>query len=97
MLLELRKRNPELIDRADLPPVRLQDLRHGAASLAYTAGADLKTTQDMLGHANIAFTADVYTNVLPAARRRAAEDAARLILNAGPRPRACPINRRTGP
>ncbi|NMO54533.1 site-specific integrase [Actinoplanes sp. TBRC 11911] len=75
-----------LIDRTGLPPVRLQDLRHGAASLAHTAGADLKTIQDLLGHANIAVTAEIYTNVLPAAQRRTAEKIARLVLNASRRP-----------
>ncbi|MCM4083044.1 tyrosine-type recombinase/integrase [Paractinoplanes hotanensis] len=83
-----------LIDRADLPPVRLQDLRHGAASLAHSAGADLKTIQDLLGHSNVALTADVYTNVLPATQRRAAEETARLILSAGRRPRVCAVTKR---
>jgi hypothetical protein len=63
-----------------LPPVRLHDLRHGAASLAHTAGADLKTVQDQLGHASIVLTADTYTTVLPAAQHQAAEATARLIL-----------------
>ena len=56
-----------------LPPVRLHDLRHGAASLAHTAGADLKTVQDQLGHASIVLTADNYTSVLPATQHKAAE------------------------
>ncbi|WP_328518459.1 site-specific integrase [Actinoplanes oblitus] len=43
----------ELTTRAGLPPVRLHDLRHGAASLAHEAGADLKTLQDPLGHSSI--------------------------------------------
>lgn len=42
-------------------PVRLHDLRHGAASLAHSAGADLKTVQDQLGHVVIVLTADTYT------------------------------------
>ncbi|MDM4783278.1 MULTISPECIES: tyrosine-type recombinase/integrase [unclassified Micromonospora] len=32
-----------LVDRAGLPPIRLHDLRHGAATLAHAAGADMKT------------------------------------------------------
>jgi integrase len=32
----------KVVQRAALPPVRLHDLRHGAASLAHQAGADLK-------------------------------------------------------
>ncbi|MFG1606026.1 tyrosine-type recombinase/integrase [Actinoplanes sp. NPDC049265] len=74
-----------LINRADLPPVRLQNLRHGAASLAHAAGAgaDLKTIQDLLGHSNVSLTADVYTEVLPDKQRQAAEDTAQLLLDAG--------------
>ncbi|OJF11174.1 site-specific integrase [Couchioplanes caeruleus] len=62
----------QLIAAAGLPPVRLHDLRHGAASLAHTAGADLKTVQDQLGQASIVLTADTYTSVLPAAQHKAA-------------------------
>jgi len=71
-----------LTDRADLPPVRLHDLRHGAASLAHEAGADLKTLQDLLGHSSIVVTADTYTSVLPAAQRRCADATAALVLAA---------------
>jgi integrase len=76
------KRLQYLIKQAGLPPVRLHDLRHGAASLAHTAGADLKTVQDQLGHASIVLTADTYTTVLPAAQHTAADATARLILTA---------------
>jgi integrase len=51
----------QLNDASGLPPIRLHDLRHGAASLALAAGADLKVVQDMLGHASIVLTADTYT------------------------------------
>lgn len=37
------------------------DLRHGAATLALAAGADLKVVADQLGHASIVLTADTYT------------------------------------
>jgi len=67
---------------SDLPPVRLHDLRHGAASLAHEAGADLKTLQDLLGHSSIVVTADTYTSVLPAAQRRCADATAALVLAA---------------
>ena len=83
-----------LTDRAGLPPIRLQDLRHGTASLAHSAGADLKTIQDLLGHSTITLTADVYTNVLPTVQRKEAEDTARLILGVTDRPRTRPITRR---
>jgi integrase-like protein len=71
-----------LTDRAGLPPVRLHDLRHGAASLAHEAGADLKTLQDLLGHSSIVVTADTYTSVLPDVQRRCADATAALVLAA---------------
>ncbi|MDR7279915.1 tyrosine-type recombinase/integrase [Catenuloplanes atrovinosus] len=72
----------KLTERAGLPPVRLHDLRHGAASLAHEAGADLKTLQDLLGHSSIVVTADTYTSVLPDAQRRCADATAALVLAA---------------
>ncbi|WP_371258733.1 MULTISPECIES: tyrosine-type recombinase/integrase [Mycobacteroides] len=38
------------------------DLRHTAASLAVSAGANVKTVQKMLGHAGTAMTLDVYAD-----------------------------------
>lgn len=72
-----------LSDQAGLPPVRLHDLRHGAATLALAAKVDLKIVQDMLGHSSIVLTADTYTSVLPDVARKAAEDVATLIIAAG--------------
>jgi integrase len=69
-----------LVREADLPPIRLHDLRHGAASMSLAAGNDLKTVQSMLGHSSIVLTADTYTSVLPDLAHHAAEATARLIL-----------------
>ncbi|WP_413776339.1 site-specific integrase [Micromonospora sp. DR5-3] len=68
-----------LVDRAGLPPIRLHDLRHGAATLAHTAGADLKTIQHQLGHATIRITADTYTTSLPVTQHKAAEARPRCL------------------
>lgn len=54
----------KLTAQAGLPPVRLHDLRHGAASLALSAGMDLRVVQEMLGHSSIMLTANTYTSVL---------------------------------
>ena len=72
------------VTSSGLPPVRLHDLRHGAATLALAAGVDLKTVHDMLGHSTIVTTADIYTSVLPQIRRPAAESIADLVLRAAP-------------
>ncbi len=63
-----------------LPPVRLHDLRHGAATLALAAGVELKVVQAMLGHASIVLTADTYASVVPQVAREAAERTASLVL-----------------
>ena len=68
---------------AGLPPIRLHDLRHGAASLALSAGVELKVVQEMLGHSSIVLTADTYTSVLPDVAHAAAEKVADLIIKAG--------------
>jgi len=70
------------VKASGLPPVRLHDLRHGAATLALAAGVDLKTVQAMLGHSTIVTTADLYTSVLPELQREAAAAIAALVLAA---------------
>jgi integrase len=72
-----------LVKASGLPPVRLHDLRHGAASLALQAGADLKVVCDQLGHASIVLTADTYITVLPDLALDAAQRVAELILAHG--------------
>jgi len=48
---------------AHFPTVTLHDLRHTAASLAVSAGANVKAVQRMLGHASAAMTLDVYADL----------------------------------
>jgi len=72
-----------LIAETGMPPVRLHDLRHGAASLALAAGADPKVVADQLGHCSIVLTADTYISVALELALAAAEAVARLILQAG--------------
>ena len=45
------------------PRVTPHDLRHSAASLAISAGANVKAIQRMLGHASAAMTLDVYSDL----------------------------------
>lgn len=46
-----------------LPRLTLQDLRHTAASLAISSGANVKAVQRMLGHAAAAMTLDTYADL----------------------------------
>ncbi|MCS5732408.1 tyrosine-type recombinase/integrase [Herbiconiux daphne] len=48
---------------ATFPRVTIHDLRHTAASLAISAGANVKAVQRMLGHASAAMTLDTYADL----------------------------------
>lgn len=47
------------------PRVTPHDLRHTAASLALSSGANIKAIQGMLGHASATMTLDVYADLFP--------------------------------
>ncbi|KAB1662832.1 tyrosine-type recombinase/integrase [Pseudoclavibacter sp. CFCC 13611] len=49
--------------KAGLPSMTIHDLRHTAASLAISAGANVKAVQRMLGHSSAAVTLDVYADL----------------------------------
>jgi len=52
---------------------RFHDLRHCAATLMLTQGADLRTIMDVLGHSTITLTANTYAHLTDATRRVAAD------------------------
>ncbi|MFF4454966.1 tyrosine-type recombinase/integrase [Streptomyces goshikiensis] len=68
-----------LVEFAGLPPIRLHDLRHVAASLMLAAGVDVKIVSETLGHSDSRITRDVYQSIMPAAARDAAEATAALV------------------
>ncbi|MCA1676409.1 MAG: site-specific integrase, partial [Actinobacteria bacterium] len=57
------ERFQEISVAAALPPIRLHDLRHGAASLMLAAGVPAKVVQETLGHSTVGLTLDTYTSV----------------------------------
>jgi integrase len=54
------------LDRLGLPHQRFHDLRHAFATLMIESGEDLGVVSRILGHANLATTADVYAHLTPA-------------------------------
>jgi integrase len=52
-------------DKARVPHLRVHDLRHTAATLQLLNGVPAKVVSEMLGHASIAITLDLYSHVLP--------------------------------
>ncbi|MEU7163164.1 site-specific integrase [Streptomyces morookaense] len=68
-----------LVELSGLPPIRLHDLRHVAASLMLAAGVDIKIVSETLGHSESRITRDIYQSVMPKAAREAAEATAAVV------------------
>ena len=60
------------LERAGLPHQRFHDLRHARATLLLEDGEDLGVVSRILGHSQIATTADVYAHLTPAMLERSA-------------------------
>lgn len=67
----LRRAFHRLLSDAGLPPMRLHDLRHSAATILLTMGVHPKVVQELLGHSSIAMTLDTYSHVLPSMQKEA--------------------------
>ena len=75
-----------LMKEADVPKVRLHDLRHLHASLAIRGGMDAKVLADRLGHARASFTLDRYTHLFDSQRAQSAVS----LLDFLPKPKSNP-------
>jgi len=56
--------------------------RHSHSSLLHALGVDLKVQPELLRHANIRTTMNIYTHAVPAALREANSKVVRLVLPA---------------
>ena len=54
-----------ILEKAGLPRIRFHDLRHTAATLLLRQGVNPKVVSEMLGHAQVSITLDIYSHVLP--------------------------------
>ncbi len=62
----LQRHFKALLKRAGLPQtIRFHDLRHTCATLLLRQGVNPKFVQELLGHADISLTLNVYSHVLP--------------------------------
>jgi integrase len=62
---QISERFARLAYGQQLPPIRLHDLRHGAATLALAAGKTMKEVSAMMRHSSEAITSEIYASVLP--------------------------------
>lgn len=76
--LQRRHFKPLLVD-AELPDIRLYDLRHSCATLLLAAGENPKVVSERLGHASIVLTLDIYSHVLPTMQKSATEKLTQIL------------------
>ena len=60
-----------LLAEAGIPHVRFHDLRHTAATLMAASGVHTKVVSEMLGHASVGITLDLYSHVTPSMGQQA--------------------------
>ncbi len=70
------------ITAAGVPSLTMHDLRHTAASIAISSGANVKAVQRMLGHKTAAMTLDTYADLFDTDLDAVAADVERRILEA---------------
>jgi len=76
----VRRTHARILARAGLPrAVRFHDLRHTAATLLLGARVNPKVVSEMLGHASVAITLDIYSHVLPDMQQDAAAAMAAIL------------------
>lgn len=69
---QVRDRWLALLKQAGIAPVRFHDARHTAATLMLGRGVHPKLVSEMLGHASVAITLDLYSHATPTMHREAA-------------------------
>jgi integrase len=67
------KRFKATLASVDLPEQRFHDLRHYAATFMLALGIPMRVVMEILGHTQMATTADLYSHVMPAAHREVAD------------------------
>lgn len=70
-----------LVSRAEVPRIRIHDLRHTHASMLLKQGVHPKVVQERLGHSDIQTTLNIYSHVLPGLQKEAAEQFDILLTN----------------
>ncbi|GAA2849871.1 site-specific integrase [Actinoplanes cyaneus] len=69
----VHRHHQTICELADVRYIRFHDLRHTCASLLLEQGVELVTIKDLLGHAQIHTTADIYSHVRLRTQRTAIE------------------------
>ena len=80
----LRREFRQLLVQAQLPPIRLHDLRHTCATLLMAQGVLARVVKETPGHSQITLTLDTYSHVSAELQAQAATTMDELIRPAQP-------------
>ncbi|HEX8136937.1 MAG TPA: site-specific integrase [Pyrinomonadaceae bacterium] len=72
-----------ILEKAELPQIRLYDLRHSCATLLLMAEENPKVVSERLGHSTIVLTLDTYSHVLPTMQQQATARLEKLLYSKG--------------
>ncbi len=81
----VRKEFHRILEKAELPRMRIHDLRHSFATLLLALGEHPKVVQEMLGHSQVSLTLDTYSHLIPSLglKERAVERLDALLGDCG--------------
>lgn len=71
----------DLVEKTEIPRIRLHDLRHANATPSLKVGVHPKVVSERLGHSSIAITLDLYSHVTPGMSRGAASKVESMMLD----------------
>lgn len=75
-----------LAQRANVPLIRIHDLRHTHVTLALQAGVNTKALSEAIGHSDISITLGTYAHVMPEQRLEVAEKVSVALFGPSPAP-----------
>jgi integrase len=76
----LRREFDAILKAAELPHMRIHDLRHTCASLLLAKGIHAKIVQEVLGHSQITLTLDTYSHLIPGLAGEAAKKIDEILV-----------------
>lgn len=76
----LNQQFKRLLERNDLPHLKIHGLRHTSASLMIHNGVDVKSVLSQLGHCNISITGDIYIHIFEDYKARIATGLENTLL-----------------
>ena len=72
-----------ILEKAELPRIRLYDLRHSCATLLLMAEENPKVVSERLGHSTIVLTLNTYSHVLPTMQQQATARFEKMLYSKG--------------